>query len=241
MNKKRLDQILQERLPHLSRTQISSIIMQGNVTIDGKVVTKPGTQVKEDADIVCNFQEQKYVSRSGYKLEKAIEHFNINVKDLVVLDAGISTGGFTDCLLQNGAKKIYGVDVGYGQVHEKLRKDPRVEIIERTNLRELKELPEKVDLVTLDLSFISILKVMESVTNLMKDNAQLIVLIKPQFEAQKEQVGKGGIVRDEKVHKEVIENVIQGVKEFGFKCLGVIDSPITGTTGNKEFLAYFKK
>lgn len=237
--KKRLDQLVQEHLPQYSRNQISSFIMQGYVTVDGIKITKPGAQIKEDALIEYSFQEPKYVSRAGLKLEHALDNFSIDVKDLVIVDAGISTGGFTDCLLQHGAKKIYGIDVGYGQVHEKIRKDPRVIILERTNLRELKELPEKVDIATLDLSFISVLKVMPAVSNLLKENSKLIILIKPQFEAEKGQVGKGGIIRDTKLHEEIIKKVISGVSEFGFQLVGVIESPILGATGNKEFLAYF--
>ncbi len=239
--KKRLDQKLQELLPEVSRNQIASMVIQGNVKVDDKTITKPGFQVTDESKIDFKFEEPKFVSRAGFKLEKALGYFKIDVKNLVALDAGISTGGFTDCLLQSGAKKVYGVDVGYGQVHEKLRKDNRVEIIERTNLRELKELPEKVDLVTLDLSFISVLKVMDAVVHLMKDTAQLIVLIKPQFEAKKEQVGKGGLIKDSKIHEEVINNVTQGIKKSGFELIGVIESPILGSTGNKEFLAYFQK
>lgn len=215
--------------------------MQGNVTVEGRIVTKPGVQIKEDAALEFNYEEPKYVSRAGLKLEKALEHFNIKPEGLIALDAGISTGGFTDCLLKNGVTKVYGIDVGYGQVHEKIRVDPRVVIMERTNLRELAPLPEKVDIVTLDLSFISVLKVMDAVMNSMKEDAQLVVLIKPQFEAQREQVGRGGIIKDKKVHKEVIDKVTLGIKELGFKLIGVIDSPITGSSGNKEFLGYFKR
>ena len=158
-----------------------------------------------------------------------------------MLDAGISTGGFTDCLLQHGAKKVYGVDVGYGQVHEKIRNDSRVVMMERTNLREVRDLGEKVDLVTLDLSFISLLKVMDAVDAVLKPEGKLIVLIKPQFEARKEQVGRGGIIKDEKVHKEVIERVASGIQAHGYQCYGVIESPIEGATGNKEFLGYFSR
>lgn len=239
--KKRLDQIVQEKLPHLSRNQISSFIVQGKVKVDGKVITKPGTQFNEDVEIETDVAEPKYVSRAGFKLEKALDHFNIDVKDLVALDAGISTGGFSDCLLQRGIKKIYGVDVGYGQVHEKVANNCKVEVLERTNLRELSELPEKIDIASLDLSFISVLKVIPNVLNLLNEHAQLVILIKPQFEAEKNQVGRGGIIKDEKVHQEVIEKVVQGLKEFGFTCKGIIESPITGSSGNKEFLGWFVK
>lgn len=237
----RLDQYIQDKLPDISRTQIASMIMQGKVKVDGKVNTKPGSSVNEDSEVEFNFEEPKFVSRAGFKLEKALDHFNIDVKDLVVMDAGISTGGFTHCMLQRDVKRVYGVDVGFGQVHERVTRDPRVVLLEKTNLRNLESLPEKVDLVTLDLSFISVLKVMPVVKDLMTDNGQLLVLIKPQFEAKRHQIGKGGIVKDAAVHKEVIETIVAGIKEFGFACLGVIESPITGTTGNKEFLGYFKK
>lgn len=235
----RLDQLLLQQLPHLSRNQASGFIMQGKVKVDGKVVTKPGVSVSADAHLECDLEKPKYVSRAGFKMEKALADFGVDVKDKVVLDAGISTGGFTDCLLQNGAKKIYGVDVGYGQVHEKVANDPRVVVMERTNLRELQKLPEKVDLVTLDLSFISTLKVIEAVKNLMKPNAELIVLIKPQFEAEKHQVGRGGIIKDPEVHKEVIEKVKAGLEQHGFNCKQITESPIEGSSGNKEFLGYF--
>ena len=209
--------------------------MQGKVTVDGKIVTKAGTILSEDVHVDCDFQEPKFVCRAGFKLEKALQHFNIDVKNKVVLDAGLSTGGFTDCLLQQGAKNVYGVDVGYGQVHEKIRTDKRVDVLERTNLRYLELLPEKVNLVTLDLSFISALKVMPAVVKLMKDNAELILLIKPQFEAERVNVGKGGVIKDAKVHEKVVKKVVDGIEAFGFKCQGVTDSPILGMSGNKEF------
>jgi len=239
MSKKRLDLLVLLRWPQLSRNQIVSFIMQGKVTVNGKTVTKAGAMVAEDATILCDVTEQKYVCRAGYKLERALQEFDVDVRDKIILDAGLSTGGFTDCLLQNGAKRVYGVDVGYGQVHEKIRGDKRVKILERTNLRYLEDLYEKVDLVTLDLSFISVLKVMPAVVNLMKDNSELIVLIKPQFEAERKDVGRGGIIKDSKVHDRVVKNVKAGIEAFGFTCKGIIDSPIRGSYGNKEFLAYF--
>ena len=241
IQKKRLDQVMQEREPRYSRAQIQSWIMQGKVSVDGKIINKPGTMIHADVVLSYDIQEPKYVGRAGFKLEKALEHFKIDVTHLVVMDAGISTGGFTDCLLQNGAQKVYGIDVGYGQVHEKIRTDSRVVLMERTNLRELNELPEKVDLVTLDLSFISILKVMDAVDSLLKEHGQLVVLIKPQFEARKEEVGRGGIIRDQHIHSEVIKKVTIGIESHGYRCHGVIESPIFGATGNKEFLAYFSR
>jgi len=240
-NKKRLDQILSEIYPQFSRTQLQSWIMQGKATVDGIIETKAGTAIAHDAVVLLTVEQPKFVGRAGFKLEKALDHFGIDVRNLVVLDAGLSTGGFTDCLLQKGARKIYGVDVGYGQVHEKIRNDSRVLVMERTNLRELTTVGELVDLVTLDLSFISVLKVMPAVLTLLKNNGQLLILIKPQFEARKEDVGKGGIIKDAAIHKEVIDKITTAIQELGFACSGVIDSPITGTMGNKEFLAYFKR
>ncbi|MCK4651384.1 TlyA family RNA methyltransferase [Candidatus Babeliales bacterium] len=239
--KKRLDLLVQEKYPQFSRNQVQGWILRGKVTVDGKIIDKAGTMVSALSEIVLSVKEPKYVSRAGCKLEKALDHFNINVTDLVVLDSGISTGGFTDCLLQRGVKRVYGVDVGHGLVHEKLLKDPRLVVIEKTNLRYLEKLPELVDLVTLDLSFISILKVMPAILLLLKPQGKIITLIKPQFEAERGQVGKGGIVKDEKVHQQVIEKIKNGMKEFDFKMIGVIESPILGGKGNKEFLALFEK
>lgn len=177
----------------------------------------------------------------GYKLEAAIEQLSVDVAGKIALDSGLSTGGFTDCLLQYGASYVYGVDVGYGQVADKIRRDGRVCVIERTNLRYLSGLPKKVDLVTLDLSFISILLVMPAVVNAMKEEATLVTLVKPQFEARRSQVGSGGIVRDPKVHQEVLEKIIKGVENFGFQSKGWIESPLKGAEGNTEFLVCFSR
>ena len=239
--KKRLDILLSELYPQYSRKQIQSWIMQGKAFVDEQKETKSGTLITVDVPIKLLVEETKYVGRAGFKLEKALDHFGIDVTDFVVMDAGLSTGGFTDCLLQRGAKKIYGVDVGHGQVHEKIRNDERVVVMERTNLRHLETLPEKVDLVTLDLAFISVLKVMDAVKRILKDNGQLIVLIKPQFEAEKKDVGRGGIIKDSAVHQKVIDTVTSGIKNFGFDLVGVTESPIEGGSGNKEFLGYFKR
>jgi len=238
--KKRLDTILHEKYSEYSRRQIQSWIMQGNVTVNKQVVTKAGIQVKTDDDIKLNKIDPKYVSRAGFKLEKALQSFSLSVEGLVALDAGLSTGGFADCLLQNGIKKIFGIEVGFGQTHEKISSDDRVVVMEKTNLRYLESLPELVDIVTLDLSFISVLLVMETIVKLIKKDGFLIVLIKPQFEAQKHQVGRGGIIKDSALHEEIVEKVVKGIVEYGFVCKGVIDSPILGTQGNKEFLACFE-
>ncbi|KAG0624687.1 hypothetical protein M758_3G267500 [Ceratodon purpureus] len=226
--KLRLDELCMEKFPQYSRTLIQSWILQGKVIVDGRPAAKAGSSVKATSIIEIIAEVPKYVCRAGYKLEGALEQFAHDVTGKVVLDSGLSTGGFSDCLLQNGAARIYGVDVGYGQVAEKIRVDPRVTVIERTNLRYLEGLPEQVDLVTLDLSFISILLVMPKVCSVMKPESSIITLIKPQFEARRSQVGGGGIVRDPAVHKEVLQRVISGVERFGFKCQGWIQSPITG-------------
>jgi 23S rRNA (cytidine1920-2'-O)/16S rRNA (cytidine1409-2'-O)-methyltransferase len=239
----RLDLAVAQQFPAYSRQQIQSWIMQGNVRVDNQIITKVGTLISPDGHIVCDNKEPKYVSRAGYKLEKALHEFSISVSGLVCLDAGISTGGFTDCLLQHGAQKIFGVDVGYGQVHEKIRNDPPVVLLEKTNLRNLTPdmLGQQVDLVTLDLSFISVLKVMSAVIACMKPDARLIILIKPQFEAERHEIGKGGIIKNEAVHARVVETVKKGIESYGFTCVGITESPITGTMGNKEFLAYFTR
>lgn len=237
--KKRFDVVVSERYPLYSRRQIQSWIMQGKILVDGQAQTKPGVLVHEDVPLTMNIEEPKYVGRAGFKLEKALEHFGINVEGLVVLDAGISTGGFTDCLLQHGAKKVYGIDVGYGQVHEKVAQDDRVIVRERTNLRDMPDLEEQVDMVTLDLSFISVLKVMDTVCKILKPGGMLVILIKPQFESERKDIGRGGIVRDPAIHQAAIKKIVNGVDDYGFEFKGVVDSPIEGAQGNKEFLAYF--
>lgn len=241
MKKKRLDLCVQEKYPHLTRNQIQSFIMQGKVKVDGLISVKAGVGVAQDAEVILEDDTPKYVCRAGFKLEHALLHFGISVKDKTILDAGLSTGGFTDCLLQFGAAKVFGVDVGYGQVHHKIATDSRVAVMERTNLRYLQMPGVLVDMVTLDLSFISVLKVIDAVYSFLKPKGILIVLIKPQFEAQREQVGKGGIIKDEAVHAQVIETVTKGIIAHGFSFCGLTESPITGATGNKEFLAFFEK
>lgn len=238
--KRRLDLLILEKNPQFSRNQVQSFIMQGKVLLDGKILNKAGALVPVDADLILDIEEPKYVSRAGFKLEKALDSFDIDVKDLIVLDAGLSTGGFTDCLLQSGVAKVYGVDVGQAQVHEKIAQDPRVVVMEKTNLRYLEKLPELVDLVTLDLSFISILKVMPAVSKLLNPQGKIIALIKPQFEAERKDIKRGGVVKDEEVYDKVINKIKKGMLDFGFEMKGIIESPIRGaTSGNKEFLALF--
>lgn len=239
MSKIRLDALIAREYPTYSKTQIQAWIKAGHVQVDDQILTKPGALVAESASVRISIPEQKYVSRAGYKLEHALHHFGIEVNNLTALDAGLSTGGFTDCLLQHGVAKVYGIDVGHDQLHETIRQDSRVVVMEKTNLRTLKQLPEQLDLVTLDLSFISVLKVMDAVTKLLKPHGKLIVLIKPQFEAGPEHVGKGGIVKDPHVHAAVLERTVAGITAYGFVHQGTIDSPILGSDGNKEFLSYF--
>jgi 23S rRNA (cytidine1920-2'-O)/16S rRNA (cytidine1409-2'-O)-methyltransferase len=238
--KVRLDQLLLVRYPTYSRHQIQSWIMQGKVKHRENCLVKPGMMVDRQVELVCDFSQPRYVSRAGYKLEKALDYFAIDVADYCAMDAGISTGGFTDCLLQRGVRKVYGIDVGYGQVDENIRRSERVVLLERTNLRYVRDLGELVDLVTLDLSFISVSKVLEAVCAVLKPGGELVVLIKPQFEAKREQVGRKGVIKDPAVHQDVVDKVVKFAQEQGFCLKGVIESPIEGATGNKEFLAYFR-
>ena len=241
-DKKRLDTLALALYPHLSRNQMQSFIMQGKVSVDGEVVTKAGAQFHDDVQIVLNQEQPKFVSRAGFKLEAALDEFKLDVTNFVCMDAGISTGGFSDCLLQRGVKKIYGVDVGHNQVHEKVSGDQRVRLLEKTNLRLLEKLPEMIDLATLDLSFISLLKIIERVDTFIKPDGIIIALIKPQFEAERKDIGRGGLVSDPAVHEAVVAKIRDGFEVFGFELQGVIDSPILGAaSGNKEFLALFKR
>lgn len=239
--RKRVDLLALQQWPHLSRNQIANMIAQGQLQVDGKIIVKPGVLVAETAILKLDLELPKYVSRAGFKLESALNYFKINVQDLVVLDAGLSTGGFTDCLLQHGAKKIYGVDVGSNQAHTKILADSRVMVLEQTNLKDLAKLPELVDLITLDLSFISVLKVIPNILKLMTPVAHLLVLIKPQFEAGQAAINRGGVVRDSQVRLATVQQVIAGIEQLGFKSLGVCESVITGTMGNQEYLAYFAR
>jgi 23S rRNA (cytidine1920-2'-O)/16S rRNA (cytidine1409-2'-O)-methyltransferase len=237
--KVRLDLLVQTKLPGVSRTQVVNLIAQGQVSVNGLVVTKRSQQVLSSSEIVCKASAPKYVSRAGLKLEYALEKFKIDVIGKIALDAGLSTGGFTDCLLQHGASKVYGVDVGTNQAHPKISSDQRVCVLEQTNLRYLEKLPELVDLVTLDLSFISLLKVISNIIKFLKPAGLLVVLIKPQFEVGPENIGTGGIVKNTKARNLAVQNVLAGIKQAGFTLIGLIDSPILGGDGNCEYLAYF--
>lgn len=243
MAKQRLDIYLAENGLVKSRSEAQSIIMAGEVYINNQKASKAGEQVTGDENIEIRSAVRKYVSRGGLKLEKAMQCFPISPDGLVCMDIGASTGGFTDCMLQNGAKKVYAVDVGYGQLAWSLRCDERVVNMERTNIRYLEEdtLEEKIEFFSVDVSFISLSLVLPVAYRLSTDDAVGVCLIKPQFEAGRDKVGKKGVVRDSSVHKEVIHNVFNFTKQIGFKILGLEFSPIKGPEGNIEYLMYVSK
>lgn len=240
MKKERLDALLTNRGLFESRAKAQAAIMAGQILVNDQKIDKPGTQVPEDAAIRILGDKLPYVSRGGLKLEKALKIFPISVQGKIVADIGASTGGFTDCALQNGAAKVYAIDVGYGQLAWKLRSDERVVNMERTNVRylEREQLTEMVDAVTIDVAFISLDKVLPAVRKILKDDGFVIALIKPQFEAGKENVGKKGVVRDPQIHEAVINNVITFAKNEGFGIAGLEFSPIKGPEGNIEYLLY---
>lgn len=241
--KERLDVLLVNRGFAPSREKAKAIIMSGNVFVDGQREDKAGASFADSVLIEIKGNMLKYVSRGGLKLEKAMEVFAIDVTDKICMDVGASTGGFTDCMLQNGAKKVYSIDVGHGQFAWKLRQDERVVCMERTNIRYVTadEVPEAIAFASIDVSFISLTKVLPPVRELMKKDGEIICLIKPQFEAGREKVGKKGVVREKSVHREVIENVIEFAKNNGFSIQNLDFSPIKGPEGNIEYLLYIKK
>ncbi len=241
--KERLDVILVNMGLATSRDNAKRTIMAGLVTVDGVVETKSGQKFDVDSEIVVKDKLLKYVSRGGLKLEKAIESFDINLKGYYTVDMGASTGGFTDCMLMNGAAKVYALDVGYGQLDYKLRVDPRVVNMEKTNIRYLDTalIEEPIDFISIDVSFISLKHMFPVASEILKDSGSVMCLIKPQFEAGREQVGKKGIVRDSKVHVEVIKNVIGYAALDGLYPHGLDYSPVKGTKGNIEYLLYLKK
>lgn len=243
MKKERLDLFLTEQGFFESRSKAQAVIMAGEVLVNDQKIDKPGTMVKPDAKITLLGKRMPFVSRGGYKLDKSLKVFPINLEGKVVADLGASTGGFTDCALQHGAVKVYAVDVGYGQLAWKLRQDPRVVNMERTNVRflEADSLGELVDAITIDVAFISLDKVLPSAYKILKPDGFVIALIKPQFEAGREKVGKKGVVRDPSVHLEVIEKVVNMARELGFVPLGLDFSPIRGPEGNIEYLFYMGK
>ena len=241
--KERLDVLVVSRGLAPSREKAKAIIMAGNVLVDGQREDKAGSMFKDTVEITVKGHTLPYVSRGGLKLEKAMTHFGVTLKDKVCMDVGASTGGFTDCMLQNGAKFVYSIDVGTNQLAWKLRQDERVRSMEKTNIRYVtaEDVGELVDFVSIDVAFISLTKVLEPIWHLMKNEARMVCLIKPQFEAGREKVGKKGVVRDLAVHKEVMEQVITYAKSLGFLIKGLDFSPIRGPEGNIEYLLYIQK
>ncbi len=240
--KERLDVMLVNRGLAPSREKAKAIIMSGQVYVDGQKEDKAGTSFAEEVKIEVRGNTLPYVSRGGLKLEKAMNNFGVNVDKKICMDVGASTGGFTDCMLQNGAVKVYSVDVGHGQLAWKLRQDERVVCMEKTNIRyvEPADIPDRIEFSSIDVSFISLTKVLLPVKNLLTDDGRIVCLIKPQFEAGREKVGKKGVVRDKAVHREVIEKVIEYAASIGFNILNLDYSPIKGPEGNIEYLLYLE-
>lgn len=240
--KERLDVLLVKRNLAASREKAKAIIMTGNVFVNGQREDKAGSTFKEDALIEVKGNPMKYVSRGGYKLEKAIDLWQVPLQDKICMDVGSSTGGFTDCMLQNGAQKVYAIDVGTNQLAWKLRQDERVISMEKTNIRYVtrEDIADFIDFFSVDVAFISLKKVLEPVKALLTQEGQGVCLVKPQFEAGREKVGKKGVVRDPKVHREVLEQIMQYVLSIGFEILELSFSPIKGPEGNIEYLLYIQ-
>ena len=238
--KKRLDVLLTEQGYADTRSKAQAIIMAGSVYVDGQKADKPGISYEETVSIEVRGESCPYVSRGGLKLEKALRDFGVKPEGYVCSDSGASTGGFTDCLLQQGAKKVFAIDVGYGQLDWKIRSDPRVVVMERTNIRYVtpEDLGEPLDLSVIDVSFISLKIVLPAIKRLLKADGQVLCLIKPQFEAGREKVGKKGVVRDPEIHKEVLDTFVELADSLGFTILGLTFSPVKGPEGNIEFLGH---
>ena len=241
--KERLDVLLVNRGLAPSREKAKTMIMEGNVFVNNNREDKAGSTFPDDCKIEIHGKTLQYVSRGGLKLEKAMKHFGIKLDGKICMDIGASTGGFTDCMLQNNASKVYAVDVGYGQFAWKLRQDERVVCMEKTNIRYVTpdDIADKLDFASVDVSFISLTKVLGPARALLNDDGQMVCLIKPQFEAGKEKVGKKGVVRDKKVHQEVCEKIIDFALSNGFSVLNLEYSPIKGPEGNIEYLVYIQK
>lgn len=243
MAKERLDVLLVNRGLAASREKAKAIIMSGSVYVDGQKEDKAGQTFPEDANIEVRGSTLKYVSRGGLKLEKAMECFDVSLSGKICMDVGSSTGGFTDCMLQNGAVKVYAVDVGHGQLDWKLRNDPRVICMEKTNIRYVKpdDIEDRIQFSSIDVSFISLTKVLGPVKELLTDDGEIVCLIKPQFEAGREKVGKHGVVRDASVHKEVIDMVMNYAVSINFEVMNLEFSPVKGPEGNIEYLLHLLK
>jgi 23S rRNA (cytidine1920-2'-O)/16S rRNA (cytidine1409-2'-O)-methyltransferase len=243
IRKERLDKLLVEKGVVQSREKARALIMAGKVAVEGNRMDKPGIQIDADAQLQIQEGNFSYVSRGGEKMEGALRVFGIDPAQMIVMDVGASTGGFTDCILQKGAKKVYAIDVGYGQLAWRLQRDPRVVNLERRNIRYLhrKEVQEEIDLILIDTSFISIEKFLPHLLGFLKKGGAILSLIKPQFEVQRGEVGKGGVVRDKALHEKVIERISSFSRGLGLKVWGVTESPLLGPKGNKEFFIYLKK
>jgi 23S rRNA (cytidine1920-2'-O)/16S rRNA (cytidine1409-2'-O)-methyltransferase len=241
--KERLDKILVDSGMAVSRERARALIMEGKVCVNGIPVSKAGALINADAKIELKGEDIPYVSRGGLKLEAAIKNFNISLQNKIAMDVGSSTGGFADCMLQNGIKKIYCIDVGYGQLAWKLRQDPRIVLIERTNIRylEREKIPDSIDIATIDVSFISLNKVVPKVMEFLREDGEIIALIKPQFEVGRGEVDKGGIVRDEAKRLKAVEDMKKDFETIGLKVIGTMQSPISGQKGNVEYFIYAVK
>ncbi len=241
--KERLDVLLTEKNFFESRARAKAMIMAGKILVNGQKIDKAGTLIDVDAEIRILGEEMPFVSRGGLKLQKALDVFKIILSGKIAADVGASTGGFTDCMLQHGAKKIYAIDVGYGQLAWKLRSNVQVVNMERTNIRNVtrKDISDELDFVSIDVAFISLEKVLPVVYDLLKESGEVVALIKPQFEAGRENVGKKGVVRDKKIHAAVVEKVLNFAASLGFEICGINFSPVKGPEGNIEYLAYLKK
>ena len=243
MERQRADILLFEKGLVASREKAKRTIMEGVVFVGNRRIDKPGEKINVDSEITIRENPIQYVSRGGLKLEKALNIFNIDLVDKIAIDIGASTGGFTDCMLQHGARKVYAIDVGYGQLDWKLRKDPRVVVKERTNIRHVtkEDIDEIFDLISIDVSFISLRLVLPVAKELLADDGHIVALIKPQFEAGRDKVGKKGIVRDKDIHIEVIQSIADFIDSIQLNLVDLDYSPVTGATGNIEFLAYISK
>ena len=241
--KKRIDLLLTEKNFFESRTKSQAMIMSGKILVNGQKIDKAGTLVNVDSNIEIIGEEMPFVSRGGFKLQKALDVFKIDLSEKICADIGASTGGFTDCMLQNGAAKVYAVDVGYGQLAWKLRNDNRVINMERTNIRNVTraDISDEINFASIDVAFISLDKVLPVVFELLSDDGEVAALIKPQFEAGRDKVGKKGVVRDKKVHAEVLNYVLNFAQSLNFKICGLDFSPIKGPEGNIEYLTFLKK
>lgn len=235
--KQRVDILVFERGLAQSREKARAMIMAGEISANGQTIVKPGTLIPVDTTISVT-EKPRFVSRGGDKLSWALKTFGIDVTQRICADVGASTGGFTDCLLQNGAARIYSIDVGYGQIDYSLRQNEKVHVIERTNARFLEKLPEQVDLVTIDASFISLKLLLPTIKNWLSKQSEIVMLIKPQFEAGRNDVGKGGVVRDARTHRKVLISILSFAQDIGFHVRGLTQSPLKGPAGNIEFLAW---